>query len=173
MLHGLSCSTSFEIFQNQGSNPCLLHWQGDSFPLSYQANSEITFLIYFIFLIFRVLPVALLSFWFCVMETNFTRSALSWIKVLAVLLGEACCSCCCYCCQESKMKSPEDQDESAPYSHDCLLENSVSCIANEEKIPVWLTPKPDLGILWYILPNSKVSSTGHLPWVFFISQTRK
>ena len=39
---GLSCSTGCEIFPNQGSNPCLLHWQADSWPLSYQ-KSPISF----------------------------------------------------------------------------------------------------------------------------------
>ena len=29
--HGLSCSTARGIFPDQGSNPCLLHWQADSF----------------------------------------------------------------------------------------------------------------------------------------------
>ena len=28
--HGLSCSAACGIFLDQGSNPCLLHWQADS-----------------------------------------------------------------------------------------------------------------------------------------------
>ena len=28
--HGLSCSAACEIFLDQGSNPCPLHWQADS-----------------------------------------------------------------------------------------------------------------------------------------------
>ena len=28
--HGLSCSAACEIFPDQGSNPCPLHWQADS-----------------------------------------------------------------------------------------------------------------------------------------------
>ena len=32
--HGLSCSTARRIFLDQGSNPCLPHWQADSSPLS-------------------------------------------------------------------------------------------------------------------------------------------
>ena len=39
---GLSCSTGCGIFPNQGPNPCLLHWQADSWPLSYQ-RSPISF----------------------------------------------------------------------------------------------------------------------------------
>ena len=31
--HELSCSTSCGIFLDQGSNPCLLHWQVGSLPL--------------------------------------------------------------------------------------------------------------------------------------------
>ena len=48
---GLSCSAAGGIFPDQGSNPCLLHWQVDSLPLSHQGSpqsivriSEITFL---------------------------------------------------------------------------------------------------------------------------------
>ena len=35
---GLSCSAIRGIFPDQGSNPCLLHWQVDSPPLSYQGS---------------------------------------------------------------------------------------------------------------------------------------
>ena len=37
----LSCSTTCGIFPDQGSNPCLLHWQVDSLPLSHQRSPEI------------------------------------------------------------------------------------------------------------------------------------
>ena len=45
----------------------------------------------------------------------------------------------------------------------------------EEKNPVRLAPKPALGMLWLILPNSKVPSAGHLPQEIynFISQNIK
>ena len=42
--HGLSCSTASGasrgsgILPDQGSNPCLLHWQVDSLPLSHQGS---------------------------------------------------------------------------------------------------------------------------------------
>ena len=36
--HRLSCSTVCGIFPSQGSNPCLLHWQADSLPLSHQGS---------------------------------------------------------------------------------------------------------------------------------------
>ena len=35
MAHGLSCSTACGILLDQGSNPCLLHWQMNSLPLSH------------------------------------------------------------------------------------------------------------------------------------------
>ena len=38
VVHGLNCSTACGIFPNQGSNPCLLYWQADSLPLSYQGS---------------------------------------------------------------------------------------------------------------------------------------
>ena len=31
VVHGVSCSAARGIFPNQGSNPCPLHWQADSF----------------------------------------------------------------------------------------------------------------------------------------------
>ena len=34
----LSCSRACEIFTDQGSNPCLLHWQADSWPLNHQGS---------------------------------------------------------------------------------------------------------------------------------------
>ena len=40
VVHGLSYSAACEIFPDQGSNPCLLHWQMDSVPLSYQESPK-------------------------------------------------------------------------------------------------------------------------------------
>ena len=34
--HRLSCYMTCGIFPDQGSNPCLLYWQADSLPMSYQ-----------------------------------------------------------------------------------------------------------------------------------------
>ena len=39
--HRLSHSAACGIFLDQGSNPCLLHWQADSLPLSHQGNLAI------------------------------------------------------------------------------------------------------------------------------------
>ena len=41
--HGLSCPTACGIFPNQGSNPCLLHWQVDSFFLFLFLNFTILY----------------------------------------------------------------------------------------------------------------------------------
>ena len=38
VVHGLRCSTACGIFPDQGLNPCLLHWQVDSLPLSHQGS---------------------------------------------------------------------------------------------------------------------------------------
>ena len=36
--HRLSCSAARGVFPDQGSNPCLLHWQADSLPLDHQGS---------------------------------------------------------------------------------------------------------------------------------------
>ena len=41
MVHLLSCSKACEIFLDQGSNPCLLHWQADVLPLSQQGEVQL------------------------------------------------------------------------------------------------------------------------------------
>ena len=38
MVHGFSHSVAYGIFPDQGLNLCLLHWQADSLPLSYQGS---------------------------------------------------------------------------------------------------------------------------------------
>ena len=38
--HGPSCSVACEIFPDQGSNLCPLHWQADSQPLHHQGSSS-------------------------------------------------------------------------------------------------------------------------------------
>ena len=38
VVNQLSCSAACGIFPDRGSNPCLLHWQGDSLPLSHQGS---------------------------------------------------------------------------------------------------------------------------------------
>ena len=39
--HGPSCSAACEIFPDQGSNPCPLHWQADSQPLRHQGSPSL------------------------------------------------------------------------------------------------------------------------------------
>ena len=38
--HGISCSVACGIFPDQGLNPCSLHWQADSLPLSHQGSPQ-------------------------------------------------------------------------------------------------------------------------------------
>ena len=42
--HGRSCYMACGIFPDQGSNPCPLHWQADSQPLSHQGSPRVTFI---------------------------------------------------------------------------------------------------------------------------------
>ena len=44
--HGLSCSVAHGILPDQGSNPCSLHWQADSLPLSQQGSPNHSFKIF-------------------------------------------------------------------------------------------------------------------------------
>ena len=41
VVHWLGCSTACGIFPNQGSNPCVLHWQAFSSPQSQQGNPDL------------------------------------------------------------------------------------------------------------------------------------
>ena len=50
---GLSCSEVCGIFPYPGSNPCLLHWQADSLPLSHQRGPD---LVHLCFMRFDELP---------------------------------------------------------------------------------------------------------------------
>ena len=38
VVHGLSCSAACRVFLDQGSNPCFLHGQADSYPLHHQGS---------------------------------------------------------------------------------------------------------------------------------------
>ena len=49
VVHGPSCSTACGIFPDQGSNPCPLHWQADSQPLSHQGSPVVFFISSFCF----------------------------------------------------------------------------------------------------------------------------
>ena len=50
MVHGLSFSLACSSIPDQGSNPCLLHWQVGSLPLSHQGSSLLVFFFFFFFL---------------------------------------------------------------------------------------------------------------------------
>ena len=41
MAHRFSCPAACVIFLDQGSNPCSLHWQMDSYPLDHQGSPEL------------------------------------------------------------------------------------------------------------------------------------
>ena len=38
VVHGPSCSAACGLFPDQGSNPCPLNWQVDSYPLCHQGS---------------------------------------------------------------------------------------------------------------------------------------
>ena len=40
-VHRLSCPMACGIFRDQGLDLCLLHWQGDSLPLSHQGSPKL------------------------------------------------------------------------------------------------------------------------------------
>ena len=45
--HRLGCSVVCGIFPDQGLNPCPLHWQADSLPLSHQRSPKYVFFFFF------------------------------------------------------------------------------------------------------------------------------
>ena len=45
VVHGFHRSAACGIFPDQGSNPCLLHWQADSQPLRHQGSPAISFFV--------------------------------------------------------------------------------------------------------------------------------
>ena len=62
---GFSGSAARGIFPNQGSNPCLLHWQVDSIPLIHQESPKRDDL--------NKLPPILLCSWKCLIHTIFWK----------------------------------------------------------------------------------------------------
>ena len=52
VLHGLRCSPVCRVFPDQGSNLCLLHWQGDSLLLRHQGRQK-TLCFHFLFCMLR------------------------------------------------------------------------------------------------------------------------
>ena len=131
VLYGLSCSAACEIFQHQGLNLCLLHQQGDTFPLRDQRNSGVTVFFSFKFFHLVLLPVAIARFQFCTLATNFTRSISIQVKLLNVefLLGLRFYFLFFFPGKPNEQL--QKQEESAPYTHHCLLETSVSLTAKQ------------------------------------------
>ena len=59
--HRPSCSAACEIFPDQGSNPCPLHWQADSQPLRHQGSP---FTVYF------YLSFGMWTMWYIIYSEN-------------------------------------------------------------------------------------------------------
>jgi len=56
--HGLSGPAECEIFLDQGSNPCPMHWQEDSLPPGPQ-ESPFTFLLIYFLILLRISELSL------------------------------------------------------------------------------------------------------------------
>ena len=63
-VHGLGCSAACRVFPDQGLNPCLLHWQADSLPLSHQ-GSPLPSLLKDILIKYRILFCLFKIIWLC------------------------------------------------------------------------------------------------------------
>ena len=63
LVHGVSCSVACGIFPGQRSNPCLLHWEVHSLPLSHR-ESPITLNFYFNFILMKSNSMGSFSFGF-------------------------------------------------------------------------------------------------------------
>ena len=75
MAHGCSRSVACGIFHDQGLNPCLLHWQVDSLPLSYQGS----LCFYFSLMIF--------CFFLPVLLRYNSHTALNKVKVCSITIS--------------------------------------------------------------------------------------
>ena len=64
VLCGLRCSMARESFPDQGSNPCLLHWQADSLPLSNFFFFSHPFFFFYV-LHFYLFIYFIILYWFC------------------------------------------------------------------------------------------------------------
>ena len=64
LVHRLSCSVARGIFPDPGSNPCLLHWQADSLPLSHQGSPLSVFFMFLCFLRSGHVPLEYLPHYF-------------------------------------------------------------------------------------------------------------
>ena len=46
VVHGSNCSKACGILPDQGSNPCPLHWQADSYPLCHQGRPLLSLFLF-------------------------------------------------------------------------------------------------------------------------------
>ena len=80
VVHGPSCSVACGIFLDKGSDPCLLHWQVDSLPLSHQGGPWPCLFCLFLSLLLRpriYLPLFSESEVFCMAGIH-QRQGSSW-----------------------------------------------------------------------------------------------
>ena len=78
MAHGLSCSAACGIFPDQGTNPCPLHWQADSFFFFFK-------FIYFIYLFLAVLGLRCCTWAF----SSYGERGLLFVAVCRLLIAVA------------------------------------------------------------------------------------
>ena len=71
MAHGPSCSVACGIFPDQGSNPCPLHWQVDSYHCTTREVPILAFIIAFFFTFLRSLFLHSASN-YCLVSFHFT-----------------------------------------------------------------------------------------------------
>ena len=74
---GPDCSAARGILPDQGSNPCLLHWQADSQPLRHQGSPHWLFIVSFIIYFFE----SKLWYWDIVFHFRFTDRRLVQIEL--------------------------------------------------------------------------------------------
>ena len=87
---GPSCSEACGIFPDQGSNPCPLHWQGDSQPLYHQGSPLGRFLITVSISVLVIdLFIFSISSWFSLLRLCFSKN-LSISSRLSILLAYSC-----------------------------------------------------------------------------------
>ena len=113
VVHGLiSCSAACVIFLDQGSNPCLLHWQTDSLPSEPLGKPSYRYKIFkkknkgiFLFAMRTLRIYYLKIFHIPCSSVNWRRK---WQPTPVFLPGESCgqrslVGCCLWCRTESDM----------------------------------------------------------------------
>ena len=81
MLNSCGSHVACGIFLDQGSNLCLLHWQVDSLPLSYQGSPGINFKLTYVLIKFFILYIYDHAISFA--SNNFYPQILSPVRILS------------------------------------------------------------------------------------------